>query len=74
MSAYSFAKHFGVVHLIKQADFFLSEAAHPWKVLTKAGYEIDYVSLKGGEALVNGFNLEDKVSKEFWETLKCQAY
>ncbi|ULQ54880.1 type 1 glutamine amidotransferase domain-containing protein [Flavihumibacter rivuli] len=47
--------------------YYLSEVSHPWEVLTKAGYEIDFVSPKGGNPPVDGFNLEDSVNKEFWE-------
>lgn len=47
--------------------FYLSEVAHPWHVLTQAGYEIDFVSPKGGKAPVDGFDLNDKINKEFWE-------
>ncbi|MGJ5641388.1 type 1 glutamine amidotransferase domain-containing protein [Formosa sp. S-31] len=47
--------------------YYLSEVAHPWKVLTEAGYEIDFVSPKGGTPPVDGFDLKDPVNKEFWE-------
>lgn len=47
--------------------FYLSEASHPWEVLKNAGYEMDFVSPQGGKAPVDGFDLTDKVNKEFWE-------
>jgi putative intracellular protease/amidase len=47
--------------------YYLSEVAHPWSVLTKAGYEIDFVSPQGGKAPVDGLNLNDPINKEFWE-------
>lgn len=47
--------------------YYLSEVAHPWDVLVQAGYEIDFVSPKGGRAPVDGFNLEDPINKKFWE-------
>lgn len=47
--------------------FYLSEVSHPWEILTKAGYEIDFVSPKGGKAPIDGFNLGDPVNKKFWE-------
>ena len=47
--------------------YYLSEVSHPWKVLIDAGYEIDFVSPKGGKAPVDGFDLEDPVNKLFWE-------
>jgi putative intracellular protease/amidase len=51
--------------------FYLSEVSHPWDVLVNAGYEIDFVSPKGGKAPVDGFNLGDSVNKKFWDD---QAY
>lgn len=47
--------------------FHLLELANPWKVLVDAGYEIDFVSPKGGECPVDYFDLNDESSKEFWE-------
>ncbi|MBO9658306.1 MAG: type 1 glutamine amidotransferase domain-containing protein [Chitinophagaceae bacterium] len=47
--------------------FYLSEVSHPWEVLINAGYEIDFVSPKGGKAPVDGFNLGDPVNKKFWD-------
>lgn len=50
----------------EKTGFYLSEVTHPWEVLTNAGYEIDFVSPKGGKAPVDGFNLSDAVNKKFW--------
>lgn len=47
--------------------YYLSEVSHTWEVLQKAGYEIDFVSPKGGKAPVDGFNLNDPINKAFWE-------
>lgn len=47
--------------------YFLSEVSHPWEILHEAGYEIDFVSPKGGKAPVDGFDLTDPVNKKFWE-------
>jgi putative intracellular protease/amidase len=46
--------------------YYLSEVSHPWEILKNAGYEIDFVSPKGGKAPVDGFDLSDKVNAEFW--------
>lgn len=46
--------------------YYLSEVSHPWKIL-KDSYEIDFVSPKGGNPPVDGFDLKDPENKEFWE-------
>lgn len=53
--------------------WYLSEAAHPWNVLHKAGYEIDFVSPQGGKPPVDGLNLNDAANKIFWEDSAIQA-
>lgn len=55
----------------KETGFYLSEAAHPWKVL-KGDYQIEFVSPEGGKVPVDGFDLEDPVNKEFWENPQIQ--
>ncbi|MET4542947.1 putative intracellular protease/amidase [Pedobacter africanus] len=47
--------------------YYLAEVSHAWKVLKEAGYEIDFVSPKGGKPPVDGFDLTDSENKEFWE-------
>jgi putative intracellular protease/amidase len=47
--------------------YHLAEVAHPWMVFKNAGYEIDFVSPKGGKAPVDGLNLNDATNKAFWE-------
>ncbi|PJJ62978.1 putative intracellular protease/amidase [Chryseobacterium geocarposphaerae] len=51
----------------QETGYYLGEVSHPWEVLHKAGYEIDFVSPKGGTPPVDGFDLKDPVNKEFWE-------
>src|ERR1044072_7318423 len=51
----------------EKTGYYLGEVSHPWKVLTDAGYEIDFVSPKGGNPPVDGFDLNDPENKEFWE-------
>ncbi|WP_228375764.1 type 1 glutamine amidotransferase domain-containing protein [Chryseobacterium taiwanense] len=51
----------------QETGYYLGEVSHPWEVLHKAGYEIDFVSPKGGTPPVDGFDLKDSVNKEFWE-------
>lgn len=49
-----------------KTGYYLSEVSHPWEVLYSAGYEIDFVSPKGGKAPVDGFNMDDPINKKFW--------
>lgn len=51
----------------KTTGYHLQELSHPWKVLTDADYEIDFVSPKGGESPVDFFDLSEPTNKEFWE-------
>jgi putative intracellular protease/amidase len=53
--------------------YYLSEVTHPWDVLHNAGFEIDFVSPKGGKAPVDGFNLEDPINKKFWNDTQYHA-
>ena len=46
--------------------YFLSEVAHPWAVLHDAGYQIDFVSPKGGNPPVDAFDLKDSINYRFW--------
>ena len=51
----------------EKTGYYLSEVSHPWDVLENAGYEIDFVSPKGGDAPVDEVDLSDPVNKKFWE-------
>ena len=56
----------------EKTGFWLSEVTHPWSILHKEGYEIDFVSPKGGKAPIdpNSFDLKDPINKDFWENKK----
>ena len=43
--------------------YYLSEVSHPWSVLISAGYEIDFVSPKGGKAPAEAVDLTDEINK-----------
>lgn len=51
----------------KKTGYYLGEVSHPWEVLSDAGFEIDFVSPKGGKAPIDGLDLNDPVNKKFWE-------
>jgi putative intracellular protease/amidase len=52
----------------KPSGYFLSEVTHPHRVLTKAGYGIDFISPRGGKAPLDpdSFDLKDPVNAAFW--------
>lgn len=56
----------------EKTGYYLGEVSHPWDVLVEAGYEIDFVSPKGGNPPVDGFDLNDSVNKKFWEDVYYQ--
>lgn len=56
----------------EQTGFYLSEAAHPWKVLTSHGIVVDFCSIDGGMPPLDGFKIDDPVNKEFWENPEVQ--
>ncbi|HEX2934706.1 MAG TPA: type 1 glutamine amidotransferase domain-containing protein [Bacteroidales bacterium] len=47
--------------------YYLSEVSHAWDVFVKNGYEVDFVSPKGGEAPGEGLDFSDPVNKAFWD-------
>ncbi len=53
--------------------YYLAEVSHPWEVLHEAGYEMDFVSPKGGKAPIDGFNLNDSTNKKFWDNDKYRT-
>jgi PfpI family intracellular protease len=49
----------------KPTGFYLSEASHPHKVFTDAGFVVDFISPKGGKAPVDGVKREDPINAAF---------
>lgn len=45
--------------------FYLPEAAHPWHVLHAQGYDVDFVSPKGGMPPIDGADTTDPICNEF---------
>lgn len=51
----------------RATGYYLSEAAHPWKIFRDAGWEVDFVSPDGGEAPIDGIDLTDPIQQAFLE-------
>lgn len=53
----------------KETGYFLREVAYPHKALTEAGYQVDFVSPKGGATPMDPISkdLDDEVNKAFVE-------
>lgn len=49
----------------EKTGWWMSEAAHPWKKLHDAGYEVDFVSPMGGEPPITGVDMNDDINQEF---------
>ncbi len=49
----------------KPTGFYLSEATHPHHVFREAGYEIDFLSPKGGLAPMDGLDVKDSINDAF---------
>jgi putative intracellular protease/amidase len=47
---------------------YLPEITHPLDVFTKAGYEVDFVSVKGGKVPLDGVDRKDPVNAAFLDT------
>jgi putative intracellular protease/amidase len=52
----------------KPSGYYLSEVTHPHHVLSRAGFEIDFISPKGGKAPADpdGLDLTDPINAAFW--------
>jgi putative intracellular protease/amidase/mannose-6-phosphate isomerase-like protein (cupin superfamily) len=51
----------------RPTGYYVPEAAYPWKVVTQAGFEVDFVSPQGGATPAIGLNFQDSVQREFLE-------
>lgn len=57
----------------ESTGYYLGEVTHPWSVLVDAGYEIDFVSPKGGNPPYYGANNEDQINQRFLADKQYQA-
>ncbi|MFR9725356.1 type 1 glutamine amidotransferase domain-containing protein [Streptomyces sp. MS19] len=53
--------------------YYLPEAAHPWKVFTDAGHQVDLVSVAGGEPPVDGVDTSDPIQRAFLDDARMAA-
>ncbi|GAB3644967.1 type 1 glutamine amidotransferase domain-containing protein [Glycomyces tarimensis] len=49
----------------EQTGYTVPEAARPWEVFRDAGFDVDYVSIEGGEPPREGLDEDDPVQREF---------
>ena len=52
---------------VRKTGYFVGEAAHPWKVFTDEGWNVDIVSIAGGVPPEDGRDEDDAVQVEFLE-------
>lgn len=57
----------------EKTGYYLSEVSHPWQVLKNAGYEIDFVSPKGGDAPAEAVDKDDPVNVSLLEDPEASA-
>ncbi|WBQ04682.1 type 1 glutamine amidotransferase domain-containing protein [Kribbella sp. CA-293567] len=50
----------------RSTGFYASEAAEPWSVFTAAGFEVEVVSVAGGEPPVDGVDETDPAQQQFF--------
>lgn len=53
----------------RTTGFYVPEAAHPYRVFTAAGYDVDFVSVKGGEPPRDGVKSDDAEVTTFLQEL-----
>ncbi|GGM13946.1 MULTISPECIES: type 1 glutamine amidotransferase domain-containing protein [Micromonospora] len=52
----------------RETGYFVGEAAEPWEVFRAAGYQVDLVSVAGGEPPVDGHDPDDQTQQTFLAT------
>jgi putative intracellular protease/amidase len=57
----------------KKTGAYLPEIAHPYDVFTEAGLEVDFASIRGGRAPLDGLDAKDESSKRFLADPAMQA-
>lgn len=57
----------------RSTGFYLSEAAHPWRVFTDAGMRVDLASVQGGKPPMDAVDLSDPVQQAFLDDPQIAA-
>jgi putative intracellular protease/amidase len=50
----------------RSTGFYLGEVTHPLAVFEAAGIKVEFASIAGGEAPVDGLDLEDPINLRYW--------
>lgn len=57
----------------KKTGFYVSETAHPWRVFSQAGYQVDLASPQGGEPPQDGADRSDPIQKAFLDDAEMSS-
>lgn len=57
----------------ERTGYTLTEAAQPWLAITKAGYDVDFMSPKGGEPTVDTLKFDNQGDRIFWNDQGVQT-
>jgi putative intracellular protease/amidase len=57
----------------QKTGYYLSEVTHPMKVFERAGAQVEFASIKGGEPPVDGLNLDDATNAHYWNSEKFRS-
>ncbi|KUP97441.1 type 1 glutamine amidotransferase domain-containing protein [Thermobifida cellulosilytica] len=59
--------HDHLVDVHTPTGYYVAEAAHPWEVFRRAGYEVSFVSVRGGRPPETGYDPADPVQRAYRE-------
>jgi putative intracellular protease/amidase len=54
---------------VRKTGYYVSEAAHPWEVFRRVGFEVEVASVRGGRAPQDGFDPQDPAQVDFLATV-----
>ena len=58
---------------VRKTGYYVSEAAHPWDVFRRAGFEVEVASVSGGRPPEDGYDPADPVQTAFLNDLEGRA-